>query len=54
MTDVPQLRETWRITSEGDGATREFERDSIDAVLRAVRAELVARASLIKIERRAA
>ena len=54
MTDIPQLREVWRITSEGDGGPKEYERDSVDAVLRIVRAELVARATLIKIERKAA
>lgn len=50
MTDAPELREVWRITSEGDGGPREYERDSVDAVLRSVRNELMARAKVIKIE----
>ncbi len=54
MSDAPNLREVWRITTAGDGGPRAFERDNVEAVLRIVRAELLQRAALIKIERLAA
>ncbi len=51
MSDVPSLREVWRITSTGDGADREFVREDIESVLRVVRNEMTARARLIKIKK---